>query len=57
MAEGSVIGAVEAVLSGYGRWREGLIPILQDVQERISFLPEEAIVRIADHLGLSENDV
>ena len=34
-----------------------MIPILQDVQDRISFLPEEAIVRIADHLGLSQNDV
>lgn len=57
MAEVSMMREVEAVLTGYGRGREGLIPILQDVQDRISFLPEEAIVRIADHLGLSQNDV
>jgi len=57
MAEVSVTQEVEAALSGYDRGRENLIPILQDVQDRITFLPQEAIVRIADHLGLSENDV
>jgi len=57
MAEVSATQEVEAALSGYDRGRENLIPILQDVQDRITFLPPEAVVRIADHLGLSENDV
>jgi NADH-quinone oxidoreductase subunit E len=57
MAEVSGMDKVGAVLSRYDGGRENLIPILQDVQDRISFLPQEAIERIAEHLGLSENDV
>jgi NADH:ubiquinone oxidoreductase subunit E len=50
-------GAIESVLAGYDRRRENLIPILQDVQDVCAFLSPEAVGRIADHLGLSENDV
>lgn len=57
MAGVSLMEEVDAVLAGYGRSRENLIPILQDVQDRISFLSEEALGRIAEYLGLSENDV
>ena len=48
---------VESVLSNYNRGRENLIPILQDVQERIGFLSEEALDRISRFLDLSPNDV
>lgn len=57
MTELPVNQAVDQVLAGYGRSREYLIPILQDVQDSVSFLSPEAITQIADHLGLSENDV
>jgi len=57
MAGVSEIEEVDGVLAGYGRSRENLIPILQDVQDRTSFLSEVAVERIAEHLGLSENDV
>lgn len=57
MAGVSVTEEVDAVLAGYGRSRENLIPILQDVQDRTSFLSEVAVGRIAEYLGLSENDV
>lgn len=50
-------GDIETVLGGYSRQRENLIPILQDVQDKLSYLSPEAVGRIADHLGLSENDV
>jgi NADH-quinone oxidoreductase subunit E len=46
-----------AILSSHGREREHLIPILQDIQERMSYLPAEVLQAVADHLGLSENDV
>lgn len=48
---------IQPVLAGYDRSRENLIPILQDVQDHLSFLSPEAVKSIADYLGLSENDV
>lgn len=48
---------IEAVLSGFDRGRENLIPILQAVQERMGFLSEDALAKIASYLELSENDV
>lgn len=57
MAAVSVKQEVDAVLSNYDRRRENLIPILQDVQDRTSFLAPEAVELIAEFLGLSENDV
>jgi len=48
---------VEDILSSYDRRRENLIPVLQDVQDRLGFLPEEAVCRVAEYLGLSPNDV
>lgn len=49
--------AVNAVLSAYDTRREHLIPILQDIQEHMSFLSPQALHMVAEHLGLSENDV
>lgn len=57
MPSGSVASEVESVLSGYPRSRESLIPILQDVQDRLGYLSEEALERISEFLGLSTNDV
>ncbi len=48
---------VESVLSTYDRGRSNLIPILQDVQDKLGYLPESAVLRIAQFLDLSENDV
>jgi NADH:ubiquinone oxidoreductase subunit E len=48
---------VEDILSSYDRSRENLIPILQDAQEGLGYLSEGAVRRIAEHLGLSPNDV
>jgi len=48
---------LETILAEYGRERDNLIPLLQEVQERLQFLSPEAVRLVADHLGLSENDV
>ena len=48
---------LENILAEYGRERDNLIPLLQEVQERLQFLSPEAVRLVADHLGLSENDV
>ena len=46
-----------AILAEYGKERDNLIPLLQEVQERFHFLSSEAVHAVADHLELSENDV
>ncbi len=37
--------------------REDLIPMLQEVQEHIGFLSEEAVVKIGNYLGLSTTKI
>jgi NADH-quinone oxidoreductase subunit E len=44
-------------LKRFGRKRENLIPILQKVQARLGYVPREAMVEIASHLGIPEIDV
>ncbi|HEY33070.1 MAG TPA: NAD(P)H-dependent oxidoreductase subunit E [Dehalococcoidia bacterium] len=45
------------VLQRFGRKQGNLIPILQKVQSRLGYLPREAMVEIANHLGIPEIDV
>ena len=48
---------LETILANFGRERDNLIPLLQEVQERFHYLSPEAVQAVADHLELSENDV
>ena len=48
---------VAEVLKSHSRFRENLIPILQEVQDRKAYLSPEAVGQVAEFLGLSENDV
>ena len=48
---------LDEILAGYGRERDNLIPLLQEVQARVQYLAPEAVQRVAEHLDLSENDV
>jgi NADH-quinone oxidoreductase E subunit len=57
MDANSTYEIIDAVLKQYDKSRENLIPMLQDVQEQLTYLPPEAVEQIANHLGLSENDV
>ena len=45
------------VLKRFGRKRGNLIPILQKVQERLGYLPREAMMEIAEFLKIPEIDV
>jgi NADH-quinone oxidoreductase subunit E len=48
---------VEKILGEIGSSRENLIPILQKVQEKLGYLPREAMVEIAKGLGIPEIEV
>jgi len=48
---------VEGVLQRYGLERENLIPILQDVQGRLGYLPKEAMQQISEAVKIPEVDV
>ncbi len=37
--------------------RSNLIAILQEVQSRVGYLPEEAMQRVAEHVGVPESEV
>ncbi len=45
------------VFAAFSRERKYLIPILQKVQEKMGYLPEEAISEVARFLRLSKNEV
>jgi NADH:ubiquinone oxidoreductase subunit E len=57
MIQMSAHNTLENILADYGRERDNLIPLLQEVQDYLHFLSPEAVRLVADHLGLSENDV
>ena len=48
---------LKSVLSDYKLDRSSLISILHSIQERLGYLPPEAISEVAEHLGLSETSV
>ena len=45
------------VLKGFSRKRENLIPILQKVQDKLGYLPREAMTEIAEYLNIPDIDV
>lgn len=45
------------ILSGFSRKRSSLIPILQKVQDRLGYLPREAMMEIAAYLKIPAIDV
>ncbi len=47
----------EAVLQNHGTERPELIPIIQEVQEKLGYLPKEAMKQIAKTLEIPEVDV
>jgi NADH-quinone oxidoreductase subunit E len=48
---------LESLLSSHEPQRPSLIPILQNVQDRLGYLSKEAVAGVAEYLHLSENDV
>ena len=51
---GNINVEVDKVLAIYPREKAGLIPILQDVQQVLGYLPETALKRIAKHVRTPE---
>jgi NADH-quinone oxidoreductase subunit E len=45
------------ILQSHPRRRESLIPVLQEAQGLLGYLPEEAITEIANFLGISRSDI
>jgi NADH-quinone oxidoreductase subunit E len=48
---------LDACLEPFGDDRVNLIPILQRIQEKLAYLPPEAIYRVAKHLHLTAGEV
>ena len=48
---------IEGVLEKHDRDRDSLIPVLQDIQNEVGYLPEEAIGAISMHLNISDSDI
>ena len=48
---------ISPILEAHKKQRESLIPIMQEVQGELGYLPEEAITEIAHFLGLSSSDI
>lgn len=45
------------VLSRFGKRRGNLVPILQQIQGRLGYLPREAMLEVAEFLNIPEMDV
>jgi len=52
-----VASAVRKVLARHPAERSELIPILQEVQDKIGYLPQEALRLVAEHLNVPEASV
>ena len=55
--EKAMLDHIASRLSGFGRERGNLIPILQMVQERHGFLAPQAITIVAEYLGIAPCEV
>ncbi len=52
-----IIENVDAILNSHEKTRENLIPILQKVQSKLSYLPALAMEKIAESMGIPAVDV
>jgi len=55
--DGEVVKETRDVLRKFNSKRENLIPILQAVQDKLGYLPLEAMLEIAGFLGIPEMEV
>ena len=55
--EKSLLENIKNDLAEIGNDRSKLIPILQLIQEKIAYLPGEAIYMVADHLNISPSEI
>ncbi len=55
--EKSLLEHIKTELADIGKNRSKLIPILQFIQEKLAYLPGEALNVVAEHLNISPSDV
>lgn len=55
--EAALLNQLRGRLADFGKERSRLLPILQMMQETLSYLPEEAIHMTAEHLDISPSEV
>jgi len=48
---------LDPILQNYPPRRESMIPLLQDVQEQLGYLPREAMQRVAEHVNVPVSDI
>lgn len=53
----TILRETRRVLSRHSRQRRNLVPILQQVQDRLGYIPREAMVEVAEFLRVPEMDV
>lgn len=56
-ADGGVEARVKEILPEFSPTRQSLIPILQRVQAELGYLPEEAMLAVAQYVGVPESNV
>lgn len=56
-AEAELDAKIQAVIEGHDRERASLIPLLQDIQSALGYIPPEAIAATARFLGLTDSTV
>ncbi len=55
--EEQMLREISAALASFDRRRDQVIPILQMIQERYSYLSMGAMKRVADHVGIATSEV
>jgi NADH-quinone oxidoreductase subunit E len=55
--EDAILDNIRSRLKGFGKERGNLIPILQMIQEKHAYLPENAITMVARHLEIPPGEV
>ncbi len=55
--QAQVIWETRHILKGFGKKRGNLIPVLQEVQRRLGYLPQEAMLEISHMLGIPAIDI
>jgi NADH-quinone oxidoreductase E subunit len=48
---------IKDILSAFPRRRDSLIPVLQQVQDKLGYLPKEVFQQMAEYLRVSANEV
>jgi len=57
MSDSKVLEQVGAAVAAGPAGRDGLIPMLQEIQARLGYLPERAVGELARRTGISANEI